>query len=129
MSRRQGRRKTSRSRKRAPARTRPAAPALPAGERGEVVDALADRLEHHEVSPTLTGGDIDADWQGADSSGDEAVGGSVATPDQDVVDEIGRALGVEQDADAEVHTSDEILAARARRYWSFERRAIERGEM
>ena len=31
----------------------------------------------------------------AESAGEEAVGGSVATPDQSVVDEIGQALGVE----------------------------------
>jgi hypothetical protein len=35
----------------------------------------------------LSGGDVDADWARAQSSGDEAVGGSVTTPDQDVVDE------------------------------------------
>ncbi len=51
--------------------------------------------------PLLSGGDVDADWKRADSIGEEAVGGSVATPDQDVVDEIGRALGVEQEAGGE----------------------------
>jgi hypothetical protein len=30
---------------------------------------------------------VDADWKGAYAEGDEAVGGSTATPDQDVVDE------------------------------------------
>ena len=52
--------------------------------------------EHHETGPAATAGDIDADWQRAQSSGEEAVGGSVSTPDQDIVDEIGHALGVEQ---------------------------------
>ena len=37
---------------------------------------------------------MDADWQLAYSSGDEAPGGDNPTPDQDVVDEIGEALGV-----------------------------------
>ena len=68
----------------------------------------------------LTGGDIDADWMRAWDSGDEAVGGSMATPDQDVVDEIGRALGVAQDPDAEVWTSQDILRERDRHRWQYE---------
>jgi hypothetical protein len=68
---------------------------------------------------------VDADWQRAAASGEEAVGGTVATPDQDVVDEIGHALGVEQAADAAVITSAEILSARDRHYWHLERRAAE----
>ena len=75
------------------------------------------------TGPRLSGGDVDADWRRADSAGDEAVGGSVATPDQDVVDEIGRALGVEQASDAEVSTSDEILRRRDRFRWHLERDA------
>jgi hypothetical protein len=84
----------------------------------EVFEALD---EHHELTPRLTGGDVDADWMGAESCGDEAVGGSVATPDQDVVDELGRALGVEQDSDAEVQTSGDILRERDRHRWTTER--------
>lgn len=41
----------------------------------------------------LTGGDVDAAWDQA-AVGDETVGGSSPTPDQDIVDEIGKALGV-----------------------------------
>jgi hypothetical protein len=75
---------------------------------------------HLQPSATLTGGDVDADRQRAWDSGDEAVGGSVATPDQDVVDELGRALGVEQELDDEVRTADEILHDRDRRRWKQE---------
>lgn len=71
-------------------------------------------------APRLTGGDVDADWRGADAIGDEAVGGSVATPDKDVVDEIGEALGVAQDPEAEVTTSEEILRRRDRLRWHLE---------
>src|SRR4051812_46178991 len=56
----------------------------------------------------LTGGDVDADWQRADAVGEEAVGGSVATPDQDRVDDLGRALGVPRAPDEEIRTSTEI---------------------
>jgi hypothetical protein len=78
------------------------------------------------TSPRLSGGDVDADWAGAESAGDETVGGSVATPDQDVVDEIGRALGVEQASDAEVVTSGEILKERDRFRWHLDRDAEDR---
>ncbi len=91
----------------------------------DVVDGARSRPE---VSTVLTGGDVDADWRRAESTGEEAVGGSVATPDQDIVDEIGRALGVEQDSDAELRTSGEILANRDRHYWHLERRARETDE-
>ncbi len=46
------------------------------------------------VSPALSGGDVDARWDEAESTGDEAAGGSTPTPDQDIVDEIGKAIGV-----------------------------------
>ena len=75
---------------------------------------------HVPPRSTLTGGDVDADQQRAWDSGDEAVGGSVVTPDQDVVDELGRALGVEQAPDAEVRTAGEILRERDRRRWEQE---------
>lgn len=92
---------------------------------GHVAVLLAEVASHTETSPRLTGGDPDADWQRAYSSGDEAVGGSVATPDQDVVDELGRALGVEQESDAEVRTSAEILRRRDRFRWHLERDAAD----
>jgi hypothetical protein len=79
----------------------------------------------HGTSPTLSGGDVDADWRRAESAGEEAVGGTVATPDQDVVDEIGRALGVEQASDAEVHSSEDLLRDRDQHRWELERDAAE----
>ena len=68
----------------------------------------------------LTGGDVDADWQRAGDVGEEAVGGSVATPDQDRVDDLGRALGVPRAPDEEVRTSTEILEGRDRNRWEQE---------
>lgn len=91
---------------------------------GDGVDVTIDALTHTETSPRLTGGDLDADWHGAYASGDEAVGGSTATPDQDVVDELGEALGVAQPSDAEIVTSGEILRARDRHRWHLERDAV-----
>jgi hypothetical protein len=73
-----------------------------------------------ETSPRLTGGDVDADWQRAHLVGEEAPGGSVATPDQDRVDEIGDALGVPRAPDEEVRASSDILDERDRRRWEQE---------
>lgn len=85
------------------------------------MDAAAETAARRDTSPRLSGGDVDADWRNAAAAGDEAVGGSTATPDQDVVDELGEALGVAQAADAEVQTSAEILAERDRDRWRLER--------
>ena len=56
---------------------------------------LADRLQNNQATdPTLSGGDIDARWEDAESGGDETVGGSTATPGRNDLDAIGRAAGV-----------------------------------
>jgi len=72
-------------------------------------EELKDTLKKNtSASPRLTAGDVDADWQSAESVGDEAPGGDNPTPDQDVVDEIGRALGVEYADDEELQGGAEI---------------------
>jgi len=75
--------------------------------------------EHNETSPAITAGDVDADWQQAYSSGDEAPGGDNPTPDQDVVDEIGEALGVEYDDDEELKGAPKI-EARDKHRWELD---------
>ena len=92
---------------------------------GRVTRLPEEMVRHHETSPILSGGDLDADWMRSEGAGEETVGGSVATPDQDVVDEIGRALGVEQAPDEQVRTSGEILRERARHRWDMERAAAD----
>ena len=70
---------------------------------------LLEKLEEHtETSPALTAGDVDADWEGAYSVGDEAPGGDNPTPDQDIVDEIGRAVGVEYQDNEELKGEKKI---------------------
>ena len=91
------------------------------GAAAAVASFVAELERHHETSPRLTGGDLDADWRSAWDAGDEAVGGSTSTPDQDVVDEIGEALGVARAADAEVQSSADILDDRDRHRWTLER--------
>lgn len=81
---------------------------------------MRERLTRNtSVSPALTAGDIDADWESAESAGDEAPGGDNTTPDQDVVDEIGRALGVEYEDDEELQGGAEI-ADRDRNRWELD---------
>ena len=70
-------------------------------------------------SPALTSGDVDADWESAESVGDEAPGGDNPTPDQDVVDDIGRALGVEYEDDEELQGGAEIVD-RDRHRWELD---------
>ena len=89
------------------------------------VDGPGEAVVEQGGSARLSGGDVDADWRRAESVGEESVGGTVATPDQDVVDEIGRALGVEQASDAEVRSSEEILHDRDHRRWQLEQKAAE----
>jgi len=77
------------------------------------------------VGPELTAGDVDADWQEAEDSGAEAPGGHVATPDQDNVDEIGRAVGMEFQDNQELSAPEEILSKRDRRRWELDRRSAD----
>jgi hypothetical protein len=79
--------------------------------------------EHNSTSPALTGGDLDADWQGAESVGDEAVGGHASTPDQNNVDEIGEAVGFDSGDAEELRTVEERAARRDRNRWELDRRS------
>jgi hypothetical protein len=81
---------------------------------------LQDTLEeHHETSPAMTGGDVDADWEDAYAVGDEAPGGDNPTPDQDRVDDIGKALGVEYQDNEELKGADKI-AERDKHRWELD---------
>jgi hypothetical protein len=77
------------------------------------------RKEHTESSPAMTGGDVDADWEDAYATGDEAPGGDNPTPDQDIVDEIGAALGVTYQDDEELKAADKIIE-RDRHRWELD---------
>ena len=81
--------------------------------------------KYHSVSPELTAGDVGARWQEAEDSGAETPGGHVATPDQDNVDEIGRAVGMEFQDNQELRTPEEILLRRDRRRWEMDKRSAD----
>lgn len=60
-----------------------------------VVDEEALGIATREHTAThLCGDDPDAQWQMAESIGDEAVCGSMMTPDQNLVDAFGDAFGI-----------------------------------
>jgi len=65
--------------------------------------------EHAGLTPAITAGDVDANLEDAYFSGDETPGGENPTPDQEVVDEIGKALGVEYQDNEELRSGDKVV--------------------
>ena len=83
---------------------------------GVIPLATANRSdESNRGDARLKAGDIDTNAMGNATVGDEAPGGSVTTPDQDRVDDIGRALGVQEIDSGELRTTSELLDARDRK--------------
>jgi len=83
-------------------------------------DEMAEeRADHATMTPSITGGDVDANVEDAYFTGDEAPGGDNPTPDQDIVDDIGRALGVEYQDNEELRGSDKV-ADRDKRRWELD---------
>ncbi|GAA6616994.1 DUF6335 family protein [Scytonema sp. NUACC26] len=78
-----------------------------------------DDIGNVEANPEITGGDIDARWDLEATVGDEAVGGTVPTPDQDIVDDLGAAVGMEMNDKASVRGVD-ILEQRDERRWELD---------
>ena len=71
-------------------------------------EMIQRRKKHTAASPALTGGDVDADWEGAYMVGEEAAAGDNPTPDQDRVDDIGRAVGVDYEDNEELKSAKKI---------------------
>ncbi len=57
----------------------------------------------------LAAGDPDVDVEDAYFTGEEAPGGDNPTPDQDIVDDIGKALGVEYEDNEELKRADKVV--------------------
>lgn len=77
---------------------------LGSATRQQMIDKLR---EHHSSSPRLSGGDIDAAWEDADV-GEESVGGENPTPDQDIVEELGKAVGLTYQDDEPLRPSEKV---------------------
>ncbi len=78
-----------------------------------------EQSQHTSESPKLSGGDVDAAWNNADEAGEEAVGGTTPTPDQDIVDELGKAVGLTYSDTEPLHTDDK-LNQRERNRWELD---------
>jgi hypothetical protein len=86
---------------------------------------LEEKLnEHNSLNPTLSGGDVDAAWDDSIVAGEESVGGSVPTPDQDIVDELGEAAGLTY-ADDEPLDSDKKILDRDRHRWELDPASVD----
>ena len=97
--------------------------------RGDSPTAVAAEALRTGVSPVETGGrpdkipgedetirvgDPDDDPLANEYVGEETPGGSSPTPDQSVVDEIGRAYGLQEEDSGSLRSAGEILARRDR---------------
>lgn len=81
---------------------------------------LAHRLRNDSLAdPTITAGDLDAQWEGAQFSGDESAVSSMSSPDNNVVDEIGAAMGVSYQ-DSEELKVGEKERSRDKRRWELD---------
>jgi stage V sporulation protein SpoVS len=96
---------------------------LPHGENS----LLEDIRQHTADSPILSGGDLDAAWDMADV-GDETVGGTAVTPDQDRVDLLGEAVGLTYDDDEPLNT-DRKLEHRDEARWELDPRSAADDEL
>ena len=64
---------------------------------------LAHRMQEDGLAdPIVTGGDPDAQLEGAQFSGDESAVSSMTTPEHNMVDDIGRSMGVTYQDDEEL---------------------------
>jgi hypothetical protein len=57
-------------------------------------ELLAQRLRNTAASPQDAGGDLDANWEDVNATGSESIGGDSPTPDQSLVEENAKAMGV-----------------------------------
>jgi len=66
------------------------------------------RRDYAGMDRGITGGDVDTNVEDAYFTGDEAPGGDNPSPDLEVVDDIGKALGVEYADNEELQGGDEV---------------------
>ncbi|MGB8644280.1 MAG: DUF6335 family protein [Anaerolineae bacterium] len=64
------------------------------------------RQQHTAESPELSADDMDATWDDAD--GEEAGGGATLEPDENVVDEVGGAIGLSYSDTEPLHTDAKL---------------------
>jgi hypothetical protein len=75
--------------------------------------------EQHGYNRELNAGDPDVVAEDANFVGEETPGGGNPTPDQDLVDEIGQAVGLEYQDNEPLHTTDKV-EERDRHRWELD---------
>ncbi|MBD2461898.1 hypothetical protein H6G89_12645 [Oscillatoria sp. FACHB-1407] len=96
------------------------------GQPSDRAGTYSRRGEHMLNAPdyVITGGDVDANYEDANAVGEEGVGGTVSTPDQDIVDEVAAAVGLEMDDRSFLRTND-VLEERDDRRWELDPKSSE----
>jgi Family of unknown function (DUF6335) len=69
---------------------------------------IAENIREHHGMDDVTGGDPDVDIEDAYFAGEEAPGGNNPTPDQDIVEDIGKALGVTYEDSEELKGANKL---------------------
>jgi len=77
---------------------------------------LENDAENMEISGDVSGGDLDVNQYQAEVEGDEAVGGTTPTPDQNVTEYIEKAVGLEMDDRSFLRTNDILEQRDDQRY-------------
>ena len=70
---------------------------------------MAQHKRDHRGMEDMSGGDPDVDVEDAYFTGEEAPGGDNPTPDQEVVEDIGKALGVTYNDNEELQGADKLV--------------------
>jgi hypothetical protein len=92
----------------------PTAVAAEALRTGVLAGALRRRVEIPREDETLRAGDPDDHALANEYVGEETPGGTASTPDQNNVDDIGRAYGLQEEDNGTLRSGAEVLARRDR---------------
>ena len=80
-------------------------------------ELLAQRLHNNTAaSPQDAGGDLDAQWEDVNNTGSETFAGDSPTPDQSLVEENAKAVGVSFEDNEELDFLDKIARRDRDRY-------------
>lgn len=99
-----------------PAERQAEAARIGAEDQSHQAGAAVPDQDHMAAGGSVVAGDPDALSEQAKVVGEEAVGGTTPTPDQDVVDDIGDAVGVSMAPDRPVDVTEEMHARDEQRW-------------
>lgn len=97
--------------------------AAKAAQRGVVDSPLQGSQDEVPGEAVFRAGDPDVDLLDNEYSGEEVPGGSMPTPDQNNVDDVGRAYGLTDEDSGALVSAEELLARRDRHRWELDPRS------